>query len=133
MGCWLLKLNDEELPEMAGWLGLEITPGGEPMPLYKLNPKPSSVNPLTLYLKLWNLYSIPQRPLPIFKTLIGKLKWRASERPKNFAEKRKHCFLIGKSKRQIGFLKPEKLLFFPNSSFVNSNKPYITQILNPQA
>ena len=22
-GCWLLKLNDEELPEMAGWLGIE--------------------------------------------------------------------------------------------------------------
>ena len=23
-GCWLLKLNDEELPEMAKWLGLDV-------------------------------------------------------------------------------------------------------------
>ena len=23
-GCWLLKLNDEELPEMAGWLGIDV-------------------------------------------------------------------------------------------------------------
>ena len=23
-GCWLLKLNDEELPEMARWLGLDV-------------------------------------------------------------------------------------------------------------
>ena len=34
-GCWLLKLNDEELPEMAGWLGIESSESSDASDLAK--------------------------------------------------------------------------------------------------